>query len=110
MSANTIHERIARIARDELDQLYVSKDDQAQAMAAAVMTGLREDGVAIVELPEPLMDVQPFGVQWRGEAWSAYRDDTMVCTTSKVALTPAAAREYAAGLLAAASAAEAGAE
>lgn len=42
---NYTHERIARIARQELSKhRYVSMEDQADAMAAAIITGLREDG------------------------------------------------------------------
>lgn len=40
MSTNAIHARLARIARDELKQQYASVEDQADAMAAAVMTEL----------------------------------------------------------------------
>jgi predicted nucleic acid-binding protein len=52
VSADVIHARIARIARQEFAQRYDSVEDQADAMAAAIMTGLREDGIAIVELPD----------------------------------------------------------
>ena len=40
-----LHERIARIARQEFSQLYASVDDQAEAMAAALITelGLTEE-------------------------------------------------------------------
>lgn len=104
-----LHDRLTRIALQELTgQAYATVDDQAAAMAAVMINNA--EGYAVVELPEPLVDMQPFGLQWSGEDWSAYRDSDMVCTTSKVGLTPTAAREYAAGLLAAAAAAEAGAE
>lgn len=39
-----VHEVVARIARQELSgHRYVSVQDQADAMAAAITTGLRED-------------------------------------------------------------------
>ena len=46
-----LHERIARIARQEFSQLYASVEDRADAMAAAILTGLREDGYRITNEP-----------------------------------------------------------
>jgi hypothetical protein len=103
--ANVIHERIARIARQELSQRYASVDDQADAMAAAILTGLREDGVAVVELPKPDED----GRFWFREVCYVYVDpeDQMIMTQRDTTHGDADdARETAAALLAAADAAE----
>ena len=41
------HERLARIARNILRENYVSVEDQADALAAAIMTELHEQGVLL---------------------------------------------------------------
>lgn len=48
----TLQARLTRIARQVGAELYATPEDEAEAMAAAVIDGLR-DGYAIVELPEP---------------------------------------------------------
>ena len=98
MSNNAIHDRIATIARQEFAQLYASVEDQAEAMAAAVMTGLREDGCAVVELPEPDANGDfGFGVTV---------DEGEVLDPEGETCAPSFVRQYAAALLAAANTAE----
>lgn len=54
----TLHARIARIARQEFAQLYASVDDQADAMAAAILNGLREDGTLPVASPSAAWNLE----------------------------------------------------
>ncbi len=51
-----LHARITRTIHNERQQAYVSQEDRDIALATAVINDLREDGYAIVKLPEPMED------------------------------------------------------
>jgi hypothetical protein len=107
---STLHSRLSRIALQELaGQAYVTVEDQALAMAAAILNNA--EGYAVVELPEPLPGrVTGEFPRWELAGAVVLADmvfNEVLC--EGISVGPSDARGIAARLIAAADAIEAGA-